>query len=78
MGDDQRGVVAPERVQCIPHQPLIQRVEMRSRFVQNQDRSVLQKDAGDGDALSLSAGKLRAPFTDRRIQSVRQRRDKVG
>ena len=31
-------------------------VECRGRFIEHDDRGVLEKGAGDGDALALSAG----------------------
>src|SRR5258708_23498472 len=39
-------------------------VERRGCLVQHQDRSVLENDARNGDALSLAAGKLHAALAD--------------
>src|SRR5271166_473976 len=39
-------------------------VERGSRFVEYQDRRVLENDAGDGDTLALAAGKLHAALAD--------------
>src|SRR3954469_18303775 len=39
-------------------------VERRGRLVEHQDRSVLQDDAGERDALALAAGELHPAFAD--------------
>ena len=47
-------------------------VERGGRLVEQQERRVLEKGAGDGDALALAAGKLDAAFADERAHAVRQ------
>ena len=39
-------------------------VERGGRFVEDQDRRVFDNDAGNGDALALTAGQLHAAFAD--------------
>ncbi len=39
-------------------------VERRGRFVEDEDRRVLENDARDGDALALAAGELDAALAD--------------
>ena len=39
-------------------------VECRGRLIQDQDRRILENDAGDGDALALAAGQLDAALSD--------------
>ncbi len=43
------------------------RIERRGRFVEQDDRRVLEKGAGDGDALALAAGKLHAVLAAGRV-----------
>src|SRR5260221_7509990 len=51
---------------------------MRRRLVEDQDRSVLQESAGNGDALTLAAGELDTAFADPRIESFGQACDELG
>ena len=41
-----------------------------SRLIQNEDRCVLHKSAGNGHALPLAAGKPRAPLPQFRVQGL--------
>ena len=52
-------------------------VERAGRFVEHQDRRILEDRAGDGDALALAAGKLRAALADHRIVARAFRQDEV-
>ena len=63
--DDQRPVVR-ERAKPALHGGLVDRVEGGGRFVQKDDRRVLQAGAGDGDPLTLSAGERGAAFAHAR------------
>ena len=49
-------------------------VERRGRFVEHQDRRVLEQRAGDGDALALAAGEALAELADHRVVALRQLR----
>ena len=55
MRDDDSRAVAHQRVERAAHLRLADRVEMRGRLVEDQRRRVLQKGAGDRDALALPA-----------------------
>ena len=50
------------------------RIKRRGRFVEQDDRRVLDQGARDGDALALTAGKLHAVFADRRVVAARESR----
>ena len=50
------------------------RIERRRRFVEDQDRRVLQQRARDRDALLLAAGQLQAALADFGFVAVGQRR----
>src|ERR1700733_8017147 len=60
VGYDDRGAALAERAQRLLDRLLGLRIERRGRFVEQDDRRVLEEGAGDGDALALAAGKLRA------------------
>ena len=44
-----------QRVQILLDRRLDVGIKRRSRFVEHQDRRVLEEDTGDGDALALAA-----------------------
>ena len=50
-------------------------VERRGRLVEQQQRRIAQNGARDGDALALATRQRDAALADRRVESVRQRRD---
>ena len=78
MGDDDRRAVAHQRVERAAHLRLADRVEMRGRLVEDQGRRVLQKGAGDRDALALAAGQLHAALADPGVEPLGQARDEIG
>jgi len=59
------------------HQSLRFAVESRCSFIQNQDRSVLQNCAGNGDALALASGKPYAALSNYLVVARGQRLDEV-
>ena len=46
------------------------RVERAGRFIENEDRRVLQQRAGDGETLALAAGQQPAALADRRFEAL--------
>ena len=48
------------------------RIERGGRFVEQDDRRVLDQRARDGDALALAAGQLHAVLADRRVVAARE------
>src|SRR5262249_44423737 len=66
MRDRDHRLVSHERTQARLNGGFDFAVERRGRFVEYQDRRVLENDAGDGDALALAAGKLHAALADLR------------
>ena len=52
------------------------RVEGCGRFVQEDDRCILEESAGDGKPLAFSAGEGIAVFADFRVVALRQFFDK--
>ena len=62
VGDHQRGAVLHQAFERLLDELFALGIQGAGRFVEQQDRRIAQQRAGDGDALLLAAGKLRAPF----------------
>src|SRR6185437_1137647 len=67
MGDDDCRAPLAQRAQRPLDRLLGFGIERRSRFVQKDDRRVLEESSGDGDALTLSAGELHAMLAAGRV-----------
>ena len=72
MRNDERRAPADQDVQRLLHLPFRFAVEGRSRFVEQQDRRVLQHRARNGNSLTLAAGQSDAVLADHRIVALRQ------
>src|SRR5581483_11476320 len=48
-----------------------QRIERAGRFVEDEDRRVLEQRAGDGEALALAAGQQPAALADAGLEALR-------
>ncbi len=59
------------------HLHLVFRVERCGRFVQQNDRRILQYGTGDGYALLLAAGERATAFAHHRVVSLRQAHDEI-
>ena len=77
MGDDQRRAPGAQNLQRLLHRVLGFGIERRGRFVEQDDRRVLEKRAGDGDALALAAGKLHAVLAARAVVALGEAHDEV-
>ena len=77
MRDDDRRPVLRQPLERSLYVPLTLVVERRGRLIQDQDARIFQKDARNGDALLLPAGKTRAAFADRRVVTELQALDKI-
>ena len=75
MGDDQRGAALRQLGQRALDGHFGGGIERRGGFVEDEDRRVLEEDAGDGDALLLSARELDAALAYHRIEPVGQARN---
>ena len=64
VGDDEDGFVFDEAGECLLNGGFVLHIQAGGGFVQQNDRRVLQKRTGDGNALTLAAGKLTAILTD--------------
>ena len=64
MGNEQRGPPDEQLAQGGADQRLVVRVQVGGRFVENHQRRVLQKGAGDGDPLPLAPAEARALLAD--------------
>ena len=78
MGDGQDRAPLHQPLQCQTHRLFGFSIERRGGLVEQQDRSILQQGARDGDALALSTGKLeppcrRRPFPKRTRQRFEER-----
>ena len=78
MGDNDGRARGFQTLQGLPHRRLIDRVEMRSRLIQDQHRRVFQERPRDGDTLALAAGQAGTAFADRGFQTLRQGGDQVA
>src|ERR1700739_1362329 len=59
--------------EALLNQRLRFRIEARSRFIENQDSRIGENGASDGNALTLTAGKLDAPVADDGVVTLRKR-----
>ena len=64
MGDRNHGLALHQYVQAVLDGGFDFRIQRRGRFVQHQQRRVLQKHPGNGNALALAAGQFHAAFAD--------------
>ena len=76
MRDGDHRLVAHQILQALLDRRLHLRIERRRRLVEDEDRRILQDDAGDGDPLTLAAGKLDAALADMRGVVARARADR--
>ena len=63
VGDDNRGASGRRALKCVDNRALGGSIETASGLVENQNGSVAQHGAGDGDALLLTAGQAASPFS---------------
>ena len=80
--DGDHGLALHQVVELLLDRRLDFAVERARRFIEDQDRRVLQQHARDRDALALAAGKLHAPLADVRVitgpaAQILQRRDEL-
>ena len=64
MGDDDDRAVLDDAAHVALDDPLALVVERRGRLVENENARIGRERAGDGDALSLPAGEVRAALLD--------------
>ena len=77
VGDGNGGAAFGEGVQGMLDDHFAFVVQGRGGFVQNQDGRVFQENAGDGDPLFLSAGKLYAPLAHVGLKALFKIHDEV-
>ena len=75
--DDQHRTVLRSAVDRRLHEGFALGIERAGRFVQKQDRRVLQQRACDRDALALSAGQAHAALAELGVIAVRQAGDEL-
>ena len=75
--DHQRGAALHQIVERLLHRRLRLGVELRGRFVEDQDRRVLEQRARDGETLALPARELLARLADDVVVALRQRHDEL-
>lgn len=74
--DDQGSSALGQFVQCALDRRFRFRIEGGCGFIQNENRRIFQKHAGDRDPLFLAAGQFHPALTDDGVQPVGQRTDK--
>ncbi len=72
MRDDQTRAARHQFLQRSLHQFFGLRIEGRSRFVEDQNRRIFQKSAGDCQPLPLAAAEFRASVADVGFEFLRQ------
>src|SRR2546428_713400 len=77
MADDDHGAALLETLQRLHNHCLGVRVDGARGLVQNEDRTVLQEGAGDGNALALAARELDPALTDLSIIALRKSDDEL-
>ena len=77
MGDDEGGARRHHLVERQLQLLLGRGVERARRFVQDQDRRVLQQRAGDREALALTARERAAALADDRVETLRLTGDEL-
>ena len=77
VSDYENSAAGHEIVQSILNEQFRFGVELGSRFVQNEDGSVLQQGAGNREALALAAGKALAAIADQGPITVRHLHDEI-
>jgi hypothetical protein len=77
MGDHDRGAVLAEVLDRFLNLPFRFRIERGGRFIEQDDRRVLDQRARDRDALALAPRQLRAVLANRRIVAERKAHDEV-
>ncbi len=77
VGDDEGGAAAHEFLEGLHDRGLGGGIEGAGRFVEDEDRGVLQKRAGDADALALADAEMAAAFADLRAVAVGHGGDEV-
>ena len=66
------------RIQAFLNQSLRQWIDAGRRFIQNEDRGILQQDAAQRDQLPLPHREAAAPFADFCGQTLRRARQPVA
>jgi hypothetical protein len=77
VGDDEDRAPFHQLGQRLLDQELALRIEVRRGLVQDEDGRILQKGAGDGQALPLAAGEPDAALADLGPIAIGERRDEV-
>ena len=76
--DDQRRAAAQQIFHRRLDRALALGVEARRRFVEDDDRRILEKDPRDRESLTLAAGQLHAALADARVEALRESLDELA
>ena len=69
VGDGDHRLALHQPVERLLDGGLDLRIERAGRLVENEDRRVLEQDAGNGDPLALAAGELDPAFADMGVEA---------
>ena len=64
--------------QSLLNKQLRLRIQSRSSFIEDKDRGIYENCPGDGDSLTLTAGKKNTAFADERVITLRKLIYKIG
>ena len=77
MGNHNNGLVSRQLFHRMLNQLFIFRINVGGRFIQNNNRRILNHRARNGNALLFAAGQRRTVLSDDRVVLIRQLHDKI-
>ena len=69
---------APERLECLHQKPLVVGIQSACRLIQDEERGLSQKGAGNRKSLALSPGQVLPSLRQNGVVTLRQILDEAG
>ena len=77
MGDDERGAAAHEALHRFHDRAFGFQIHRTGGFVQDEHGRILEKGAGNGNALTFAAGQAHAALTDQGLIALRETENEI-
>jgi len=77
VGDEQERATPGLREERIENEALVERIEVGGRFIQQENRGILQEQAGDGKTLAFPAAQANTAFANDRLVAFWQPEDEI-